>query len=242
MLEAGRGPGATHAATLTEVRCTSRPVMTSSVGRPDIQFVPLSTDVGKIRFFGTLMPALLLLRASPYRFLRLQVAGWTTPRMEVPQFVASLADDAARAGDTPVFVHRWHSAGFDPFAFARAKVFLRRACRLVQREGYQAKSLDPLSPALNLSWLAAEAGLGHLSPFGLLVHPQFGSRLLLPGLQTDYPLDPAPRWGGAACTNCFACLEACPQDPVDGGTVRLGECQSCADCLAVCPVGEDYVT
>lgn len=33
--------------------------------RPGLTFVPLSTDAGKIRFFGTLMPAVLLLKASP---------------------------------------------------------------------------------------------------------------------------------------------------------------------------------
>jgi ferredoxin len=41
--------------------------------RPEISFIPLSTDAGKIRFFGTLMPALLLLKASPARFLHAQL-------------------------------------------------------------------------------------------------------------------------------------------------------------------------
>jgi NAD-dependent dihydropyrimidine dehydrogenase PreA subunit len=211
----------------------------SESGRPDIQFLPVSTDPGKIRFFGTLMPALLLLKAAPWHFVRHQVAGRTTPRGDVPAFIVSAADDAARAGDTLVFVHRWQTAGFDPLAFARAKTFLSRATRLVRREGYAAHALDPLSPDVNLPNLAAEAGLGTLSPFGLLVHPAFGPRLIITALKTDYPLKLSSRYQGSACTDCLSCLEICPQTPAETAVVELGRCQSCAQCLAVCPVGAD---
>ena len=43
--------------------------------RPAIEFIPLSTDADKIRFFGKLMPALLLLKVSLLKFLRYQLAG-----------------------------------------------------------------------------------------------------------------------------------------------------------------------
>lgn len=36
--------------------------------RPHIEFIPLSTDLNKIKFFGTLMPGLMLLKANPRRF------------------------------------------------------------------------------------------------------------------------------------------------------------------------------
>ena len=205
--------------------------------RPEIGFVPLSTDEGKIRFFGTLMPALLLLKASPVRFLQVQAARPFTPRVGVADLIASEADDAARVENEIVFVHRWQSDAFDPFAFARAKTLLRRVTRLVRREGHEAEPLDPLSPRINLPRLAARAGLGTLSPFGLLVHPVFGPRLILSGLQTDYPLALSPRSHGCACTDCMSCLVICPQTPLDTGTVKLGQCQSCAQCWAVCPVG-----
>jgi epoxyqueuosine reductase len=205
--------------------------------RPDIQFLPLSTDPGKIRFFGTLMPALLLLRASPWQLVQHQVAGRTTPRGSVPAFLDSGADDASRVDSTVVFVHRWHTAGFDPLSFARAKTFLSRATRLLRREGYAALPLDPLSPDVNLPNLAAQAGLGSLSPFGLLVHPAFGPRLIITALQTDCPLELTSRYQGSACTDCFSCLEVCPQAPRKTATIELGRCQSCAQCLAVCPVG-----
>jgi len=205
--------------------------------RPDITFVPLSTDEGKIRFFGTLMPALLLLKAAPWQFLRHQAARRATPRTEIDSFVVSATEDAAQVGGTTMFVHRWESDGFDALAFARAKTFLTQVTRLVRRLGYEAEPLDPLSPRVNLPRLAAQAGLGTLSPYGLLVHPAFGPRLILTALKTDYPLAPDPRWRGAGCTDCLSCVEACPQQPDQTGVIRLGECQSCAECLAVCPVG-----
>lgn len=207
--------------------------------RPGITFVPLSTDGGKIRFFGTLMPALLLLRASPARFLHAQVAKHSTPRTDVKAFIASAADDAARIDDTVVFVHHWASDGFDPLAFAQAKTFLARVTRLVRRGGYDAEPLDPLSPDVNLPRLAARAGLGALSPYGLLVHPAFGPRLILTGLRTEHPLTAVPRWQGPGCSDCMTCVKLCPQEPAQTGVIRLGECQSCAECLAVCPVGKD---
>jgi epoxyqueuosine reductase len=206
--------------------------------RPEIRFVPMSTDEGKIRFFGTLMPALLLIKASPGQFVRYQFARHHTPRADVSAFIAANADDAARTGNVLVFVHGWDSLEFDPFAFARAKTFLARITRLVRRAGYLAEPLDPLSPDVNLPKLAARAGLGDLSPFGLLVHPAYGPRLILTGLRTDYPLAIVSRWEEPGCTDCMACLELCPQEPIDTGVVELGKCQSCVRCLAICPVGK----
>jgi len=206
--------------------------------RPSIEFIPLSTDADKIRFFGTLMPALLLLKASPAKFLRYQLAGWQTPRKSVAELIASGADDAAQVGDTLIFVHRWQSVKFDPFTFAQSKTFLKWVARLVERDGYHALVLDPLSPAVNLPSLAASAGLGNLSPFGLLVHPIFGPRLILTGLQTDYPIRLSPRWGSDGCEDCMACVKLCPQNPLQSGVVDLGQCQSCAKCLVVCPTGK----
>lgn len=207
--------------------------------RPEILFVPISTDANKIRFFGTLMPALLLLKASPARFAQAQAVRRFTPRTSLEAFVDSEADDVAQADGVAIFCHRWASDGFDPWAFARAKTFLARVTRLARREGYGAESLDPLSPSVNLPKLAARAGLGTLSPYGLLVHPVFGPRLILTGLRTDYPLAVSSQPGGAGCSDCMACVRVCPQEPLATGVIKLGDCQSCAACLAVCPVGKD---
>ena len=191
----------------------------------DIEFVPMSTNERTIRFFGTLMPSLLLIKASPGQFVRYQVEKRRTPRSDVAAFVDAngrrVRIDAARIKDTLVFVHRWHSGEFDPFAFARAKTFLARLTRLVRRAGYQAEPIDPLSPGINLPRLAARAGLGNLSPFGLLVHPAFGPRLILTGLRTDYPLALTSRWAGGGCTDCLTCVQICPQEPLRTGKVEL---------------------
>ena len=206
--------------------------------RPEIQFIPLSTDEKKIRFFGTLMPTLLLLGQSPVMFLRLLVGQHLTPRASVAEFIATRADDAARVDDTLVFVHRWHSTSFDPLAFARARLFLAQLTRLIRKEGYHAEPLDPLSPHINLPRLAARSGLGNLSPYGLLVHPIFGPRLILTALKTDHPVAVAPRFAGPACNDCMACIVLCPQQPHLTGTIDLGQCKTCARCLVVCPVGK----
>jgi epoxyqueuosine reductase len=212
--------------------------MSNIQARPDIRFIPMSTDEDKIRFFGTLMPALLLLKQSPARFLQFQIALRSTPSRDIASFIAAEVDDAARVDDTIIFVHRWLSTDFDPFTFARAKTFLARVTRMVRRVGYVANPLDPLSPRINLPKLAAQVGLGNLSPYGLLVHPIFGPRLILTGLKTDMPLAISPRWGEPGCDDCMACVKLCPQEPLQSGVIDLKKCQTCARCLTVCPTGK----
>lgn len=206
--------------------------------RPEIRFIPMSTDADKIRFFGTLMPALLLLKQSPLRFLQFQLAMRTTPSHNIASFIVTDADDAARIDDTIIFVHRWSSMDFDPFTFGRAKTFLARMTRMVRQAGYVAEPIDPLSPQLNLPRLAAQVGLGNPSPYGLLVHPIFGPRLILTGLKTNMPLTISPRWNEPGCNDCMACIKLCPQEPLENGVIDLKKCQTCAQCLVVCPTGK----
>ncbi len=206
--------------------------------RSTLTFIPLSNDLGKIRFFGTLMPALLLLKQAPGQFIRHQIRRRLTPRMGVEAYIQQYADDFGQLDDLWIFVHRWHTTTFDPLAFARAHTFLAQLGRLLRREGYEAEPLDPLSPTVNLPQLAIRAGLGNASPYGLLTHPIFGPRLILSGMRTNHPLQLRPRWGGGGCTDCMACLKLCPQKPLETLEVNLGLCQTCAICFAVCPTGK----
>ncbi len=206
--------------------------------RPELQFIPLSIDEDKIRFFGNLMPMLLLLKTSPRTFFSFQIQRHRVPRETPEAFIARKADDASRLDDTLIFVHRWHTLTFDPLAFTRSRLFLEQLTRLLKRAGYQAEPLDPLSPRINLPRLAARAGLGNLSPYGLLVHPIFGPRLILSGLRTNYPISLTPRFRGDACFDCMACIVLCPQKPHLSGVVDLGQCKTCAKCFVVCPVGK----
>jgi epoxyqueuosine reductase len=206
--------------------------------RPDIRFIPMSTDPAKIKFFGTLMPALLLLKASPRQFIRYQVEKNTTPLVDIGAYIENESDDAGRIDDVLVFVHQWRSISFDPFAFARAKIFLKRVSNLIRRRGYTAEPFDPLSPDLNLPKLAEKAGLGNLSPYGLLVHPEFGPRVILTGVRTTDPFQISPRhYSEVGCTDCMTCIWVCPQKPLESGIINLRLCQSCAKCLEVCPSG-----
>jgi ferredoxin len=205
--------------------------------RPAIDFIPISTDPAKIKFFGTLMPSLLLLRAAPLRFIRYQLVKGFTPQVDLSTYIQNESDDAGRYQDVLVFVHRWNSLTFDPFTFARAKLFLKRTTTLIRRKGYTAEPFDPLSPDLNLPKLAEKAGLGNLSPYGLLVHPEYGPRIILTGIRTTVPLEISPRFSEPGCSDCMACIRICPQKPLESGIIKLKLCQSCAKCLEVCPTG-----
>ena len=217
--------------------CKFSPQMASPT-RPDITFVPLSTDPERIRFFGTFFPNLLLLLSSPPAFVAHKVRLRTTPHESPDRFVTLRADDCSRVGDTLVFLHKWRTDRFDPGAFARASEFLARLTRLLRRAGRTAAPLDALSPDVNLPKLAVEAGLGNLSPFGLLVHPRFGPRLIINAVRTDWPWNPSrDSLAGTGCTDCMKCIDTCPQDPRRTGIVELAKCQRCTLCITVCPVG-----
>lgn len=205
--------------------------------KEDLIFIPLSNDLEKIRFFGTLMPALLLLKQAPAQFFVHQVRRRLLPRRSVEAYIQQNADDFSQTDDVWLFVHRWKQPTFDPLTFARTHTFLAQLRRLLRRAGYRAEPLDPLSPTINLPQLAIQAGLGDASPYGLLVHPVFGPRVILSGMRTDYPMVLRPRWGSDGCTDCAACLKLCLQKPLETPNVNLGQCQTRALCFTVCPTG-----
>ena len=211
--------------------------MTTAV-HPNIRCIPATPNKTLLRIFGTLMPSLLLLKQAPDQFWSLRRAMSQTPDDEIAEFLQANTDDVGQAGDTLVFVHRWPSTEFDPVVFAKAKVFLAQITRLVQQAGYAATAFDPLSPGINLPQLAVSAGLGDFSPYGLLVHPKFGPRVILTALKTDYPLSVKPQWPEQqGCTDCLVCARKCPQEPLTTGFVKMSHCKSCTRCLSVCPVG-----
>ena len=74
--------------------------------------------------------------------------------------------------------------------------------------------------------LAAEAGLGWIGRNGCLVHPEWGSYLLLAEIIVDVPLPPdAPL--ESRCLACGRCAEACPTGAIgDDGLVDARRCIS----------------
>jgi epoxyqueuosine reductase QueG len=64
---------------------------------------------------------------------------------------------------------------------------------------------------LPLVYWAQEAGLGRLAKCGLLVTPQYGTRILLGGVVTTQELQPDEKIKKDICpSNCFNCIDACP--------------------------------
>ena len=68
--------------------------------------------------------------------------------------------------------------------------------------------------------MAIDAGFGQLGRNGLLVHPEYGSRLALAKVITDMPLEPdAPSDFGLTefCEVCDICAKNCPSRAISFG-------------------------
>jgi len=64
---------------------------------------------------------------------------------------------------------------------------------------------------LPLVYWAEEAGLGRLAKCGLVVTPQWGTRILLGGVVTSLELEPDEKLSEDICpSNCFDCIDVCP--------------------------------
>lgn len=94
------------------------------------------------------------------------------------------------------------------------------------------------------------AGLGVLGKSTLLVNRDYGNMIHLGAVLTDIELEPDPLASYVACRpTCRICLDACPQQAVDGISVNHALCRSlsetapvtgqflirCNKCRQVCP-------
>lgn len=69
---------------------------------------------------------------------------------------------------------------------------------------------------LPLVYWAEEAGLGRLAKCGLLITPQYGTRILLGGLITTQELEPNTKLNEDVCPpDCFDCIDACPAKAIE---------------------------
>ena len=70
---------------------------------------------------------------------------------------------------------------------------------------------------LPLVYWAEEAGLGRLAKCGLLVTPQWGTRILLGGVVTELKLEPDEKLSEDVCpSNCSDCIDVCPAEAIKG--------------------------
>lgn len=97
-----------------------------------------------------------------------------------------------------------------------------KVSRLLEKNGYRGVILPAYLPVemnyetlglkgdLNLKHAAVEAGLGNRGKSDLLITPEYGPRVRLFGVITDADLEPTPKDNKDYCTNCNACIRACP--------------------------------
>jgi len=110
-----------------------------------------------------------------------------------------------------------------------------------------------LESAFSYKYAAQAAGLGVIGWHGLLITPEYGSRLRLSAVVTDAPLQPsAPSGQEHPCIKCGgACIKICPASaikmPGEGEEYNndkyacfayCSASEGCSECLKACPVGK----
>jgi epoxyqueuosine reductase QueG len=86
------------------------------------------------------------------------------------------------------------------------------------------------------------AGMGTLGLNCSILTPEFGPRVFVTSIITDYPLEAGQPMESEMCTHCELCVENCPIGAIDGqGWKNPFSCASygcCSTCIAICPTGE----
>ena len=81
---------------------------------------------------------------------------------------------------------------------------------------------------VNLIVMGAASGIGFLGKNGMLMHPEYGPRLMLGGVVTSLELEPFShpyRVSGACPAECDTCVKVCPAGAIAGnGTVDTRAC------------------
>ena len=129
-----------------------------------------------------------------------------------------------------------------------------RLALLLEREGYWAEPAR-YEPGLYLKEAGALAGLGVIGKNNLLITREYGPRIRLRAVYTSAVLEPDPPVENVDyCSDCNACVKACPANALDHGKYDKEACLSfceanlkkiseyavlwCMECSRVCPVGE----
>jgi epoxyqueuosine reductase QueG len=68
---------------------------------------------------------------------------------------------------------------------------------------------------LSLRHAAVAAGLGVFGRHNLVIHPRYGTRIILTACLTDLPLDSDPPVRDELCNQCNLCVESCPAKALD---------------------------
>jgi epoxyqueuosine reductase QueG len=170
--------------------------------------------------------------------------------------------DEVQSGPTKLYFHHYRTANtFLDMCALKCALYL-------QHNGYRAVAI-PASQTTNSAGIAADfphktaanlAGLGFMGKSGLFISADYGPRVRLATVLTDYAL-PAGQLINSQCGSCRACVEACPSGAIVGnawsvGCSRddivdaalcsrfmkdkfgmIGRGSVCGICAAVCPFG-----
>lgn len=144
-----------------------------------------------------------------------------------------------------------------------------KTTNLIQSLGYQAFPV-PASQTVDRNELkaifphktaATRAGLGWIGKNALLVTPEFGPRVRLVTVLTNYPFELNSSYNKSQCGDCHKCVEICPLRAIKDTNWKTGVRRSelinvfscnelieknkkifsapvCGQCVAICPVGK----
>ncbi|EGW41712.1 4Fe-4S ferredoxin [Desulfosporosinus sp. OT] len=121
---------------------------------------------------------------------------------------------------------------------------LRNIAHVLHKEGYLTDIKTPLSVFGDFRPLAVSAGLGNWGKNGLVVNPQYGSKLIFASIFTNAPLETDVYQSASddvnhACANCRQCINACPAMAFEGNKFHKVRCfpkaiRGCSECVQVC--------
>ena len=118
---------------------------------------------------------------------------------------------------TPLYFHAYRQLNYrlDDAAYAVCEALIDEGHRSLAIAASQIISNDPPKGHISHRHLGMAAGLGWIGRSGLLVTPQYGSRVRLVTVLTDAPL-PADKLMEFSCGKCAACVKVCPAKAIHG--------------------------
>jgi epoxyqueuosine reductase QueG len=142
--------------------------------------------------------------------------------------------------------------------------------KLIRSFGYEAFPVpvsqvadkNELNAIVSHKTAATRAGLGWIGKNALLVTPEFGPRVRLVTILTDYPFQSIPPIEKDQCNDCLKCAEICPAKAIRGNHWQIGvernalidvhlcnelieknkiifNAPICGQCVSVCPAGKN---
>ena len=167
------------------------------------------------------------------------VVGYTKIRQEEPVMVIGFPFSNKWVLNHPFYITKRFSE-----EVWRSWKLLSNITEVLRKEGYSAGIKTPLSIFGDFRPLAVSAGLGSWGKNGLVVNPEYGSRLLFASVFTNAPLESNSLQSdlhpsNQTCNNCGQCLAACPAKAFEGNRFHKARCfpkaiRGCSMCVQVC--------